>query len=79
MENDKTYISSSLSAPAGSKNFEEPTSILFRKVRKAENGALKIYQEDDDNNIVDFKGEALTFAVMLKKIERFLVISSKKV
>ena len=55
------FFSFSLSAPPG---FKEPTSILFKTVSEDKIGDITLYIEDD-NNIVEFNGETLTFTVML--------------
>ena len=62
-----------LSAPPGFKFFREPTSFLFKKVENDIFGDNTIHLEDDDNNIVDFIGDTLTFAVVFIKLWAFAI------
>ena len=58
----------SLNANPGYKIFKEPSQILFKKVNKDKIGQITFYLEDDDGYSVNFKGETLTFTILLIKI-----------
>ena len=46
---------------------QERTSILFEKVKGDEISDISFYVENDDGYFVVFRGETLTFMVMLMK------------
>ena len=52
-----------LCAPLGFEIFEEPKSILVKKVNNDRVGVISFYLEEGDGSIVDFAGETLTTTV----------------
>ena len=61
MQNEKVFFSVSLRPQNVLSHFKETISILFRKAIKEKIGDLTFYLEDNDNNLLDFNGEILTF------------------
>ena len=50
-----------LDARPGYKNFEKPSSILYKKLNKDKIDDIIFYLEDDDGNIVVFNGKTFLF------------------
>ena len=57
-----------LDKPSGYKVFCEPETIHFKKINKSVLNTISFYLEDDNNEIVDFNGETLTFTLQMIKI-----------
>ena len=57
-----------LDKPAGYKVFSEPETIHYKKINKSVLKTITFYLEDDNNKVVDFNGETLTFTLQLIKI-----------
>ena len=57
-----------LDKPSGYKVFCEPETIHYKKINKSVLNTISFYLEDDDNKIVDFNGETLTFTLQMIKI-----------
>ena len=52
----------------GYKVFSEPGTILYKKINKSVLNTITFYLEDDNNKVVDFNGETLTFTLQMIKI-----------
>ena len=52
----------------GYKVFSEPESIHYKKINKSVLNTITFYLEDDNNKVVDFTGETLTFTLQMIKI-----------
>ena len=52
----------------GYKVFSEPETIHYKKINKSFLNTITFYLEDDNNKVVDFNGETLTFTLQLIKI-----------
>ena len=52
----------------GYKVFSEPETIHYKKINKSVFNIISFYLEDEDNEVVDFNGETLTFTLQLIKI-----------
>ena len=52
----------------GYKIFSEPETIHYKKINKPVLNTITLYLEDDNNKIVDFNGETLTFTLQMMKI-----------
>ena len=52
----------------GYKVFSEPETIHYKKINKSVLNTISFYLEDDDNEVVDFNGETLTFTLQMIKI-----------
>ena len=52
-----------LDKPSGFKVFCEPETILYKKVNKSVLNTITFYLEDDNNKVVDFNGETMTFTL----------------
>ena len=57
-----------LDKPAGYRVFCEPGSIHYKKLNKSVLDTITFYLEDDNNKVVDFNGETLTFTLQMIKI-----------
>ena len=57
-----------LDKPAGYKVFSEPETIHYKKINKYVLDTITFYLEDDNNEVVDFNGETLTFTLQMIKI-----------
>ena len=57
-----------LDQPPGYKIFNNPNTVLYKKVNKERLDGIYFYLEDDDYNPVDFNGETITFTIQLRKI-----------
>ena len=54
--------------PSGYKIFCQPETIHYKKINKSVLNTITFYLEDDNNKVVDFNGETLTFTLQLIKI-----------
>ena len=52
----------------GYKVFSEPETIQYKKINKSVLNTITFYLEDDNNKVVDFNGETLTFTLQMIKI-----------
>ena len=52
----------------GYKVFPEPETIHYKKINKSVLNTLTFFLEDDNNKVVDFNGETLTFTLQMIKI-----------
>ena len=52
----------------GYKVFSEPETIHYKKINKSVLNTITFYLADDNNKVVDFNGETLTFTLQLIKI-----------
>ena len=52
----------------GYKVFCEPETIHYKKINKSVLNTITFYLEDDNNKVVDFNGETLTFTIQMIKI-----------
>ena len=52
----------------GYKVFCEPETIHYKKINKSVLNTITFYLEDDNNKVVDFNGEMLTFTLQMIKI-----------
>ena len=52
----------------GYKVFSKPETIHFKKINKSVLNTITFYLEDDNNKVVDFNGETLTFTLQMIKI-----------
>ena len=57
-----------LDKKTGYKVFYEPETIHYKKLNKSVLNTITFYLEDDDNKVVDFNGETLTFTLQMIKI-----------
>ena len=57
-----------LDKPSGYRVFCEPETIHYKKINKSVLNTITFYKEDDNNKIVDFNGETLTFTLQMIKI-----------
>ena len=57
-----------LDKPSGYKVFCEPEKILYKKINKSVLNKLTFYLEDNNNKVVDFNQETMTFTLQLIKI-----------
>ena len=57
-----------LDKPSGYKVFCEPETIHYKKINKSVLDTITFYLADDNNEVVDFIGETLTFTCQLFKI-----------
>ena len=57
-----------LDKPCGYKVFCEPETIHYKKINKSVLNTIMFYLEDDNNKVVDFNGETLTFTLQMIKI-----------
>ena len=57
-----------LDKPAGYKVFCEPETIHYKKINKSVLNTITFYLEDDNNEVVDFNGETLTFTLQMIEI-----------
>ena len=53
--------------PSGYKIFCEPETIHYKKINKSVLNTITFYLEDDNNKVVDFNGETLTFTLQMIK------------
>ena len=54
--------------PSGYKVLCESETIHFKKINKSVLNTITFYLEDDNNKVVDFNGETLTFTLQMIKI-----------
>ena len=52
----------------GYKVFCEPETIYYKKINKSILNTITFYSEDENNKVVDFNGEILTFTLQMIKI-----------
>ena len=52
----------------GYKVFSEPETIHYKKINKSVLNTITFYLEDDNNEVVDFNSETLTFTLQMIKI-----------
>ena len=52
----------------GYKVFSEPEAIHYKKINKSVLNTITFYLEDDNNKVVDFNGETLSFTIQIIKI-----------
>ena len=57
-----------LDKPSGYKIFSEPETTHYKKINKSVLNTITFYLEDDNNEVVDFNGETLTFTLQMIKI-----------
>ena len=57
-----------LDKPCGYKIFCQPETIHYKKINKSVLNTITFYLEDDNNEVVDFNGETLTFTLQMIKI-----------
>ena len=57
-----------LDKPSGYKVFCQPETIHYKKINKSVLKTITFYLEDDNNKVVDFNGQTLTFTLQLIKI-----------
>ena len=57
-----------LDKPSGYKVFCEPETIHYKKINKSVLNTITFYLEDDNNQVVNFNGETLTFTLEMIKI-----------
>ena len=57
-----------LDRPSGFKVFCEPETIHYKKINKSVLNTITFYLEDDNNEVVDFNGETMTFTLQMIKI-----------
>ena len=57
-----------LDKPSGYKVFCEPETIHYKKINKSVLNTITFYLEDDNNEIIDFNDEILTFTLQMPKI-----------
>ena len=56
-----------LDKPAGYKVFCEPETIHYKKMNKSVLNTITFYLENDNNEVVDFNGETLSFTLQMIK------------
>ena len=52
----------------GYKRFSEPETIHYKKINKSVLNTITFFLEDDNNKVVDFNGETMTFTLQMIKI-----------
>ena len=57
-----------LDKPSGYKVFCQPETIHYKKIKKSVLNTITFYLEDDNNEVVNFNGETLTFTLQMIKI-----------
>ena len=57
-----------LDKPSGYKVFSETETIHYKKMNKSVLNTITFYLEDDNNKVVDFNGETMTFTLQMIKI-----------
>ena len=57
-----------LDKPSVYKVFCGPETIHYKKINKSVLNTITFYLEDDNNKVVDFNGETLTFTLQMIKI-----------
>ena len=57
-----------LDKPSGYKVFSEPEAIHFKKINKSVLNTITFYLEDNNNKVVDFNQETMTFTLQMIKI-----------
>ena len=57
-----------LDKPSGYKVLCEPETIHCKKINKSVRNTITVYLEDDNNEVVNFNGETLTFTLQMIKI-----------
>ena len=63
-----TLYSFALDKPSGYKVFCEPETVHYKKINKSVLNTITFCLEDDNNKVVDFNGETLTFTLQMIKI-----------
>ena len=56
-----------LDKPSGYKIFCEPETIHYKKINKSVLNTIMFYLEDDNNQVVNFNEETLTFTLQMIK------------
>ena len=54
-----------LDKPSGYKEFCEPETIHYKKIIKSVLNTITFYLEDDNDKVVDFNGQTLTFTLQM--------------
>ena len=57
-----------LDKPSGYKVFCEPETIHYKKINRSVLNTITFYLENDNNEVVDFNQETLTFTLQMIKI-----------
>ena len=57
-----------LDKPSGYKILCDPETIHYKKLNKSVLNTITFYLEDDNNEVVNFNGETLTFTLQMIKI-----------
>ena len=57
-----------LDKPSGYKVFCEPETIYYKKINKSVLNTITFYLEENNNEVVNFNGETLTFTLQMIKI-----------
>ena len=57
-----------LDKPSGYKIFCEPETIHYKKINKSVLNTITFYLDDNNNEVVNFNGETLTFTLQMIKI-----------
>ena len=57
-----------LDKPSGYKVFCQPETIHYKKINKSVLNTISFYLEDDNNKVIDFNGETMTFTLQMIKI-----------
>ena len=57
-----------LDKPSGNKVFCQPETIHYKKINKSVLNTITFYLEDDNNKVVEFNGQTLTFTLQMIKI-----------
>ena len=57
-----------LDKPSGYKVFCQPETIHYKKINKSVLNTITFYLEDDNNKVVDFNSETMTFTLQMIKI-----------
>ena len=65
---EQILFSFNLSAPPGYKIIKEPTTVLYKSIKKTRLDTIQIFLEDSNHDSVDFNGETLTFTIQIIKI-----------
>ena len=65
---EQILFSFNLSAPPGYKIIKEPTTVLYKKIKKTRPDTIHFFLEDSNHDRVDFNEETLTFTIQIIKI-----------
>ena len=66
---EQILFSFNLSAPPGYKFIKEPTTVLYKKIKKPRLDTIQFFLEDSNHNPVDFNEETLTFTIQIIKTQ----------